>query len=107
MTVRKVTKIDSYIDDSDVDVDVLEIENEEEFAPRSSTVQSGWAGAQKLFANNSTKPQNKTAWEFKVTEVFTIVRYNYRDYNNFNVLCRQCIISHLLHIRNVHCKCSL
>jgi hypothetical protein len=75
MTVRKVTKIDSYIDDSDVDVDVLEIENEEEFSPRSSTVQSGWAGAQKLFANNATKPQNKTAWEFKVTEEPQVIKF--------------------------------
>lgn len=66
--------MDSYLDDPDVDV--VEIEDENEFSPRSSSVQTGWEASERMFApQSSSKGRSSSVREFRFTEAPQIVKF--------------------------------
>lgn len=79
MSVRKIANVNSYLDDDDdADVDLVVTEDEDEFSPRSSSIQSGWEASQRLFSSSSGSAEKKSAGavrEFKFTEEPQIVKF--------------------------------
>lgn len=76
MSVRKISNVNSYLDDDEPEVDVVVTEDEDEFSPRSSSVQSGWSASQKLFgANSSAKKNQPMVREFKFAEEPQVVKF--------------------------------
>lgn len=77
MSVRKISNINTYMDDDDPEVDVVDVEDEEEFSSRSSSIQSGWEASQRLFNSTSTASEKKSSLvrEFKFTEEPQVVKF--------------------------------
>ena len=75
MTVRKVSGMQTYMDDEDIAT--MESENEDEYSPRSSSIQSGWEASANIFAPQTSTEKKSFGGirEFKFLEEPQVVKF--------------------------------